>query len=605
MVAVQVGIMLTVLIGFAALAVDVGAIYNAKGELQRTADAAATAAASLLGEASDPLGQATAEACKYAANNYLFGQPLALDPNTDIVFGQAQYDPVANQYTFIPTTYLPDAVKVTVRLSTNSPNGALPLYFAAIFGKSYTDVSAEAIAVVVPRDIAITADLSGSMNDDSELKNVHNHPVNLFDIWAALPLNKGKPGTINGYNPAAPASTPAAGDNQPATGPGLPGHIGGNPNPNNEAFSDGDPHGPRWGWMTTWGTTLTPNVYDPVTDTGLYYVPKGSSTTAAEITNNLTESGYSSTERSALMSSANDSTTTYYRNRTKVLLGLAGWRSGKSGGKYPTGAGDGDNVVESSELVQTVAYPFSGGSWDDYIDYVRGTSGMTSGDSDFRYRFGIKTFVNYLLENRESHAETPELAGTPEQPMQAVKDAVNYLSEMLHNLNSLDQMSLEIYATNAVHEQDLSLLDGSADYYAANAALKGMQAGHYNSYTNIGGGIAQAIDQLTQSGNQQQASRKVLILLTDGVANIDQYGNNNVASAKAYALAQAQAAANAGIRIYAVSNGYGADTDFMDQIAEIGGGTHFHAEGTIDEYSDELEAIFFTIGGMRPIELIK
>ncbi len=56
LVAVQVAVMAPVLLGFAALTIDVGAMYNAKAELQRTADSAALAAASMLAEfaAGDP-----------------------------------------------------------------------------------------------------------------------------------------------------------------------------------------------------------------------------------------------------------------------------------------------------------------------------------------------------------------------------------------------------------------------------------------------------------------------------------------------------------------------------------------------------------------------
>jgi len=42
----------------------------------------------------------------------------------------------------------------------------------------------------------------------------------------------------------------------------------------------------------------------------------------------------------------------------------------------------------------------------------------------------------------------------------------------------------------------------------------------------------------------------------------------------------------------------------MREIAEIGGGEHFHAEGTIEQYSEELERIFLDIGGRREAQLI-
>ncbi len=602
LMAVQVAVLLPVLIGCAALTIDVGAMYNAKAELQRTADAVALAAAARLSAFSegDPQELALAAAVQYAESNTLFGQPIRLDPSVDVVFGRANYDEDATEYNFTPTTVVPDAIRITVRFSSDSPNGPLPLYFAGLFGKRATDVTAEAIAMMVPRDIAIVADLSGSMNDDSELQNVHDQPVNTFDVWAALPIEKGNAGVGNGIDPPPPGN-PHSENDQPGTGPGSPANAGGNPNPGAEPFNDDEPHGPRWGWMTGWGDELVPVVYDPTADLGLYYIPRYQTTTDADVIENLTQAGYSSAERSALLSSTYDSTTTYYRNRVKVMLGLAGWRSKKSGSKYNGGPGNGNDRVESNEVWQELDYQFDSGTWDTFIDYARGTSQMTSGDSDFQYHYGIKTFVNYLLEQKESNSETPELAGTPAQPVQAVKDAVEHMVEVIQELETDDLVSLEIYGQTVHHEHDLT-----DEYQEPLDRLMEMQAGHYDAWTNMGGGIYQGIQELTASGRQRSTSRKVMILLTDGQANVDEYGNTgDYEGGKEYALAMAQAAADAGIRIFTVSHGYGSDQDLMEQIAEIGSGQHYHAEGSIDDYSSELDEIFETLGGTRPVELIR
>jgi len=600
-VAVQVAVMLTVLVGFAALTVDVGAIYNAKAELQRTADSAALAAAGMLGEygAVNPLEAARDVAVEFANTNTVWGRSMLIHRDDDVTLGRADYDSEQNRYTFTPTQTLPDAVRVRVRMTNDSLNGPLALMFAGIFGSHTTDLSAEAIAMMVPRDIAIVADLSGSMNDDCELRNVHNHQICLFDVWAGLPLETGKAGIFNGPDPLEPGD-PGAGDLHPATGPGLPAHYGGNPNPFNEPFDDSEDHGPRWGWMTTWGTDLIPGSYDPVADTGLYYIRRYYNTTGSEIEQNLIEAGYSEDERDAILSSANDSSTTYYRNRVKVMLGLAGWHSGKSGGKYSSGSGNGNDIVGSGELVQTVDYPFSGGSWDNYIDYVKGNSSMTSGDSDLKYRFGIKTYVNYLLERKPQHNQTAELSLTPAQPVHAVKEAVEHMVEVIDDLDNIDQVSLEIYGQTVHHEQDLT-----NQYSDSSDRLMEMQAGYYDTWTNMGGGIAQGVAELT-GPRARSASRKIIILLTDGQANVNESGGTgDYYGGKAYALAQAQAAADLGIRIFAVSHGYGADQNVMQNIAEIGSGQHFHAEGSITEYSEELDEIFQLLGGQRPVELIE
>ena len=188
-VAVQVIVMLTVILGFAALTVDIGAMYNARGDLQIIADAGALAAAGALGDYStgNPLEQAKAAALEYASRNTVLGKPIELDPSMDIILGRAIYDPASRSFNFTPTTYLPDAVQIRARLSNDSPNGAMPLFFAGILGTTTANISAEAIAMMAARDIAVVADLSGSHNDDSELRQYKNTEINLFSVWDDLP----------------------------------------------------------------------------------------------------------------------------------------------------------------------------------------------------------------------------------------------------------------------------------------------------------------------------------------------------------------------------------------------------------------------------------
>jgi hypothetical protein len=43
----------------------------------------------------------------------------------------------------------------------------------------------------------------------------------------------------------------------------------------------------------------------------------------------------------------------------------------------------------------------------------------------------------------------------------------------------------------------------------------------------------------------------------------------------------------------------------MEEIADIGHGEHFHAEGSIEQYSAQLAEIFQQLGSQRPVELIR
>jgi Mg-chelatase subunit ChlD len=131
-----------------------------------------------------------------------------------------------------------------------------------------------------------------------------------------------------------------------------------------------------------------------------------------------------------------------------------------------------------------------------------------------------------------------------------------------------------------------------------------MQAAHYDRNTNMGGGIQRAIEELS-SLRARSTSRKVIVVMTDGMANVTATGAFSYTGGAAYALQKAQEAADLGFRIFAVSVGSEPDLAFMDQLAAIGHGEHFHAEGSIDQYSAQLDSIFATLGGRRPVQLVE
>ncbi len=93
--------------------------------------------------------------------------------------------------------------------------------------------------------------------------------------------------------------------------------------------------------------------------------------------------------------------------------------------------------------------------------------------------------------------------------------------------------------------------------------------------------------------------------MSDGVPNYDEYGQYNESGARAYALRMAQQAADEGMMIYTVSVGYQSDRPLMQEIATIGRGQEFYAAGNPEEYTQELEMIFRSLGGKRPVALIE
>jgi len=585
-------VVMVILLGFASLTIDVGYLFKVKAEAQRAADAASLAAASLLGTgtAGNAVSLARQAAIEYAGLNMVAERPALLDPKTDIEFGTAEYDEDTGKFSFGPVNGRPTAVRVTVRKTHDSPNGPARLFFASILGRQVADVSARAAAKVKPRDIALVIDLTGSMNDDSELQHVHVTPINNWQVWANLPVPKGNSGVGNGIDPPPPGH-PNNENDQPGSQPGSPANKGGNPDPG----ADPQMAGPAWGFLGTlgWGDVdLDPGAYDPRGDTGLAYLPSGRDWDSQTLREAMGYQGYSQQEIDTVMAWTGH----HEDSRTAVALGLAVWSSGLGGGLWATrglNPGDGDMRVAPAEISWAYEYPYAGGSWTDYFRYVRsGNTTMLAGDQAFRYRFGLKTFVDYLLVEQNSSTQTPELAQTPSQPTQAVKDAVAHMIDVISEAATPDWVSLEVYSRYGHHEVDLT-----DDYWAVPQRLDEMQAGHYEQVTNIGEGIQAGIAELTGPRARPEAI-KVMVLLTDGNANVgadDVYRSDGRLGGQ-YAVAMAQAAAALGIRIDTVSVGAAADRSLMQTIAQIGSGREFFAGGPMETYAAQLQQIFATLG---------
>jgi Flp pilus assembly protein TadG len=156
-------ILVPVLMGMVAFAVDVGFMCLARNHLQVAADSGAMGG---VGALATSQAAAKAKAKEMAEKHFAgaSGDSIAMQ-DADIVAGT--WDQATR--TFTATTNGPNAVQVTTRKRIN-------LFFGKLFGWATTDLTATAIACKNPRDIAFVIDLSGSMNNDSE-------------IWATAPIN--------------------------------------------------------------------------------------------------------------------------------------------------------------------------------------------------------------------------------------------------------------------------------------------------------------------------------------------------------------------------------------------------------------------------------
>jgi hypothetical protein len=258
------------------------------------------------------------------------------------------------------------------------------------------------------------------------------------------------------------------------------------------------------------------------------------------------------------------------------MLGLATWT--------PNGAGD--TTVSTNELTWAPYPPYrKNWVWTDFIAWTGDpASKLTSVHPQFQNRFGVKTFTDFLLDNKDNFSQT-DLTATPEEPMQAVKDGVQ---EFVDASRSVDQISLEIFASTARHEVDLT-----DNVQAVATRLYQMQPNYYDNSTNIGAGLQAAIAELN-SIRARPNVEKVIVLMSDGMSSM---GPDPIAVA--------QTAVNQGIKIYSVSVGLGADRTTLQQVASMSGGIEFYATGSPAQYSEQLLHIYRTIGGMGAVALIE
>lgn len=157
--AVLVAVTLVLLFSMAALTIDLGRAYVAKGELQASADSAAMAGAwDLLLNEERIYGDAEALAAVYAARaqakdygevNWAMGEQPGIELNAgnaaagDIVFGQL-IDQTTGELSFTDPTKF-NAVLVRSWLDDAHQN-SLQMLFAPVFGKNTTNIGTSALA---------------------------------------------------------------------------------------------------------------------------------------------------------------------------------------------------------------------------------------------------------------------------------------------------------------------------------------------------------------------------------------------------------------------------------------------------------------------------
>ena len=104
-----------------------------------------------------------------------------------------------------------------------------------------------------------------------------------------------------------------------------------------------------------------------------------------------------------------------------------------------------------------VPYPYPSGSWYDWFDYVQTDPYVR--DAGYRKCFGYLTLMNYWLQEKPMHHETPDLWKTSEQPITALKNAVSLFLDYVEMGDQDDRVALAVYTASdgtALLEQELT-----------------------------------------------------------------------------------------------------------------------------------------------------
>src|SRR5437660_73076 len=157
-------LLITVLLGFLALVLDIGVMMISRTECQNAADAAALAGARTLnGDTStnNNYANVTPNARAAAAANKVFGKPINTSAQLTVKIGDYYYNPSTRSFQVSASGLgLPGDNWSLVQATVSAQQ---PTLFAKVLGATSLSAAATATAVHRPRDVVIVVDFSGSM----------------------------------------------------------------------------------------------------------------------------------------------------------------------------------------------------------------------------------------------------------------------------------------------------------------------------------------------------------------------------------------------------------------------------------------------------------
>jgi Flp pilus assembly protein TadG len=254
--------------------------------------------------------------------------------------------------------------------------------------------------------------------------------------------------------------------------------------------------------------------------------------------------------------------------------------------------------VKAKFGLTNVSYPAPDGSWDEYIDYVQSDSYLYS--AGYRCKYGMMTLIHYQMAHHGSYADSPFFYRTSQQPLTALKDAVDEFLAYLQDNSTDDRVGFSLYTASdstALLEQSMT-----KTYSLVSTKVRGRQAGHYVGGTNISAGMTKG--RLELQNNARVGVSKLMVLMTDGEANLP---TGSSTTDKQKVRDEAYLCAAARIPVVTITVGADADTALMQEVANITGGAAFVVPGgqSVSAVQAQLEAVFAQVAADRPLKLVK
>ncbi len=170
-------LLLVGLVGFLALAIDIGIVAVAETQCQNAADNAALAGTRALNGTSGGNTTAAANTAQAAAAINPILSKVASSAQVAVQFGAYHYN--YSSMTFTPQ--FPPVAPDNYNLTQVTVTPGVSSFFSRVFGLASLNVQATATAAYRPRDVAIVLDFSGSMNNETDLWNCESYLGNMLN----------------------------------------------------------------------------------------------------------------------------------------------------------------------------------------------------------------------------------------------------------------------------------------------------------------------------------------------------------------------------------------------------------------------------------------